>query len=158
METALSVINSLPSTYDQIAVFVRKVKDEALSGEYNPLEVLVQLRAVQKALEILNQDDELDQAAQREFDKFGQKTVDFNGVKITSQETGVKYDFKQCNDVVWNDYKVNEESYSIQRKARETFLKSLTAPTTIVDEETGDTMKVNPPSKTSKTKLAVTLK
>jgi hypothetical protein len=46
----------------------------------------------------------------------------------------------------------------IERKDRETFLKSLKSKTSILDEETGELIEIFPPYKTSKTGITVTLK
>lgn len=158
MENALSTINLLPSTLDQITLFVSNVKDEALSGEYNVLEVLIQLRAAQQALETLNKDEEILESAMKEYDKYGEKTVDFGGVKITKKEAGTKYEYEACNDAKWHQFKTIEQVAAEQRKGRETFLKSLTEPMTVVDELTGETSVICPAPKTSKTTLAISLK
>lgn len=155
---ALSLINELPSTLDQVARFVSKVKEEALSGEYDPLEVLKQLRMAQKAIELLNKDEEIEEAAQKQHAKYGQKTVELTGATITSKEVGVKYEYSACGDTEWERYKSAESNAIENRKAREKFLQSLTAPITIVNEETGETETINPAPKTSTTKLVVTLK
>jgi hypothetical protein len=155
---SLAKIQALPSTLDQIAKFVSGVKDEALSGDYNVLHVLIQLRAAQKALEILNQDQELLDAASKEYGKYGEKTVDLGGVKITSQEVGVKYDFSGCNDPEWSLYQSDEKFANDHRKEREKFLKGVTGSFTLIEEQSGETFVINPPCKTSKTTLAITLK
>lgn len=158
MKNALSIINELPSNLDQVALFVEKVKVEVLSGEYNPLEVLKQLRMAQKALEILNKDDEIEEAAQKEHAKHGTKSVEIFGAVFTQKETGVRYDYESCGDSEWGRYKSAETFAADNRKQREKFLQSLTEPITILNEETGQIETVNPAPKTSTTKLSVTLK
>lgn len=158
MENALSIINNMPSTLDQVARFVSKVKDEALSGEYNPLEVLKQLRMAQKALEILNKDEELEEAAQKEHSKHGVKTLELPGASVTIKEVGVKYDYEACNDRIWRLHKEDESMSAYNRKEREKFLQSIKDPITILNEETGQVETLNPAPKTSSTKLSVTLK
>src|SRR3972149_12285362 len=112
---AISTLNQLPSTLDQIATFVRSVKDEALSGDYNVLHRLIQLRAAQQAIEILNKDEELVEAAMKEYDKYGEKTVDVNGVKVTQKEAGVKYDYESCQDPEW-ELRKSDEVFSMDRR------------------------------------------
>jgi hypothetical protein len=155
---AITTLNQLPSTLDQISQFVKKVKDEALSGEYNILEILIQLRAAQQAIEILNKDEEIMESAIDEYSKHSEKTVDFGGVKITQKETGVKYEYEVSGDYKWELYKSTESQYAGLRKEREKFLQTVKESFTIINEETGEIETINPVPKTSKTTLAVTLK
>jgi hypothetical protein len=158
MDNAISTLNQLPSTTDQISTFVRHVKDEILSGEYNPLDVIVQLRAAQKALEVLNADEEINVCVSKEYAKHGQKTLKWNGADIVEKETGTRYDYSGCGDVKLDALKQAETAATEARKDREAFLKSLKQPVTLVDEATGAVETVNPPAKTSKTSICVTLK
>jgi hypothetical protein len=155
---ALSTINEFPSTFDQINKFVSLVREEILSGEYNVLTALIQLRAAQQAIELLNKDEAILESAINEYSKYGEKTVDLNGVKIIQKEVGTKYDYEACGDTEWERYKSAEVFAADSRKNRETFLKSLREPLTVVNEETGETETILPVSKTSKTTLAITLK
>lgn len=61
-------------------------------------------------------------------------------VSLTTQNGRAFYDFKVCNDPVF-------ESLKDELKAREEMLKSLTKPTEIPDEETGEVLLLNPPIK-----------
>jgi hypothetical protein len=158
MGTEISTLNQLPSTTDQIATFVRHVKDEILSGEYNPLDVIVQLRAAQKALEVLNFDPEIEDAVSKEYAKHGQKTLKWNGADIVEKETGTRYDYSGCSDAKLVELKQAETLAAEARKDREAFLKTLKEPVTLVDESTGAIETVNPPVKMSKTSICVTLK
>lgn len=158
MDNALSLINELPSTLDQVARFVQKVKEEALSGDYDPLEVLKQLRMAQKAIELLNKDEEIEEAAQKQHAKYGQKTIELTGATITSKEVGVKYEYEACGDPFWSICKAKEEANAGLRKEREKFLQSLKEPITLLNNETGEVETINPAPKTSTTKLVVTLK
>jgi hypothetical protein len=158
MHNALSVINELPSNLNQVALFVERVKVEILSGQNNALEVLKQLRMAQKALDILNSDPEIEEVAQKEHAKHGQKTIEIFGATFTVKETGTKYDYTACKDTEWERYKSYESDAAENRKRREKFLQTLTAPITVVNEETGELETINPAPKTSTTKLSVTLK
>jgi len=158
MEPVTNTLNLLPSNTAQVALFVQKVKDEVLSGDYNVLDVLIQLRAAQDAIDILNKDSEIVEAASKEYAKHGQKTLDYNGAKITEKEAGTKYDYDGCKDPVHGKLKSDALFAAERCKERETFLKALKEPVTIIDEQTGEVVKLNPPSKTSKTILSITLK
>ena len=60
METAISTLSVLPSNRDQIRSFSRQLKDEILSGNTDPLKALVQLKFIEKMLEDILKDEELD--------------------------------------------------------------------------------------------------
>lgn len=91
-----------------------------------------------------------------EFDKYSQKQLEVSGFKIEKAETGVQYDCSQ--DAKWNELVTQEKEIAEKRKARESFLKALKEPTNIVDEDSGEMVKVFPAIKKSTTSLKFTLK
>ena len=52
METALSTINVLPSNKEELVRFVKTLKYEILANDKNPLPILVQLKFIEKAIEL----------------------------------------------------------------------------------------------------------
>lgn len=84
------------------------------------------------------------------------------GSKFSLAETGTKYDFKQCGDVLWNHYEAEIAKLDKLKKGRETLLKSLTAPMIVSypDPETGEMLEnveLIPPTKTSTSSFKVEL-
>jgi hypothetical protein len=77
------------------------------------------------------------------------------GVTFKQKETAVKYDFSQTD--IWNGIEYEIERLKADQKAIETQLKGLTKPTKILDEETGEITVMNPPIKSSKTTVEITL-
>jgi len=69
------------------------------------------------------------------------------GTDIKVVASGVKYDYSESK--VWLDQKKRADEESARLKDIETFLKSLKAPMTSVDEETGEAITHYPPSKSS---------
>jgi hypothetical protein len=63
-----------------------------------------------------------------------------HNVSLSTQNGRAFYDFKKCNDPVY-------ESLKDGLKEREEMLKSLTIPTEIPDEDTGEVLLLNPPIK-----------
>lgn len=61
-------------------------------------------------------------------------------VSLSTQNGRAFYDFKVCNDPVY-------DSLQTGLKAREELLKGLTLPTEVPDEETGEVLLLNPPIK-----------
>lgn len=155
METmkALSIIYAAPSTYDEIHNFIFKAKKELLSGDYNPLDVEIQLKAMEEIIKQLRGDDEIRQAVIDEAEKYG-KSFDYRGCKISVREGGVKYDYSVCNDTTWTMLEAEIKAIDEAKKAREAYLKNLPPEGAI----TPDGEAVCRPTKTSKTTIAVTLK
>lgn len=77
------------------------------------------------------------------------------GVTFKQKETAVKYDFSQTQ--LWNGMESEMESIKAAQKALETQLKGLTKPLSLLDESTGEISVMNPPIKSSKTTVEITL-
>ena len=77
------------------------------------------------------------------------------GVTFKQKETAVKYDFSQTD--VWNGMENEIERIKTAQKALEAQLKGLTKSMKILDEETGEITIMNPPIKSSKTTVEITL-
>ena len=77
------------------------------------------------------------------------------GTKFSLAEVGTKWYYDKCGDPLWNYYNSEIERLDKLKKARETYLKTLTVvqpATTMVIPETGEIhegVEVNPPLKTS---------
>jgi hypothetical protein len=83
--------------------------------------------------------------------------VVINNVTLKLMEAGVKYDFAACNHPDWNSIVAKENKLADQRKEIEAMLKTLKSGQTIVDEETGEVIRITPPVKSSKTTVQVTI-
>ena len=156
METTLSTISVLPSNKEQVQIFTRKLKDEILANDKEPLKILVQLKCIEKTIADLLKDDELDYHFLKEFllyDKDEKVTV--NGADLRQQETGVKYLYKDSGDPVWNDLEKEINKLSEKKKEREKFLQNIPYDSGIVDPDSG--VFITRPPKTSHTKVIVKL-
>lgn len=138
---ALSAINLLPSTNQQAQSFSNMIIEQVKSGTVNPLELKAQLKFIEKTLELI--DKGVKESWMKEAAKYG-KSFEFKGWKIEEMEAGTRYDFS--SDPV-------HEALVKELKEREAFLKVLKEPITVVDESTGEVVKVSPPTKKSTTTL-----
>lgn len=141
---AISAINLLPSTKEQVKMFSEIVINEVEAGNVNPLDLKAQLKFIEKSIEEIN--NGIKDLMLKEAAKHG-KSFEYKGWKIEEAETGVRYDFS-------GDLLHSELSKKI--KEHEAFLKGLKEPITVVDEETGEIKKVYPPIKKSTTTLKFT--
>ena len=104
METALSTLSVLPSNRDQIRSFSRQLKDEILAGNTDPLKALVQLKFIEKMLEDILKDEELDRLFVKELQLYGkEKVVEIAGAKLMQTEVGTRYDYEASGDPKWFD-------------------------------------------------------
>jgi len=121
-------------------------------GYTNPLEFAVRAKmlidALQKTL------DNTKELAMTEQMKHGKRAEVF-GAEVTQVESGVRYDYSQCNDSVYTTLKALCEENTALLREREKFLKALTGPLPIVTED-GEIVTINPPIKLSTTTLRVT--
>jgi hypothetical protein len=156
METALSTLSILPSNRDQIKSFSRQLKNEILAGNEDPLKALVQLKFIEKLIEDILKDEELDRLFVKELQLYGkEKVVEIAGAKLMQTEVGVKYDYEASGDPKWFDLKKQSTEVSERLKEREKFLQAIPYDAGIVDPDTG--VFITRPPKTSKTKVKVTL-
>jgi hypothetical protein len=156
METTLSVINLLPSGKEQLLSFVRKFKDEILANNTDPLKSLVQLKYAEKTIAEILKDEEIDYHFLKEFLLYDKdETVIVNGATLRQSEVGVKYNYPDCGDPVWNDLNKQIEELTEKKKEREKFLQNIPYDKGTVDPETG--VFITRPPKSSKTKVIVKL-
>lgn len=156
METALSTLSVLPSNRDQIRSFSRQLKDEILAGNTDPLKALVQLKFIEKMLEDILKDEELDRLFVKELQLYGkEKVVEIAGAKLMQTEVGTRYDYEASGDPKWFDLDKQAKEIAERKKEREKFLQTIPYDQGVVDPDTG--VFITRPPKTSKTKVKVTL-
>lgn len=150
------LLTMMASTSTQIDVFSDGVIESVQGGEINPLTVLVQLRAMQKATERILK--EIDANIMAEADKHPGQSFEYMGNTITKAEHGTKYDYANCGDP---DLKMYEDQKAILEKGikeRQEFLKALKAPLNFIHDLTGEVCILTPPNKKSKSGLNVSIK
>jgi hypothetical protein len=156
MESALSTISILPSTKEQVKVFSRQLKDEILANDRDPLKILVQLKMIEKIIEDILKDEEIDLHFLNEFLLYGkEKVLEVNGAKLQQTEVGTRYQYEDSGDLKWNDLNKQLIEITEKKKEREKFLQNIPYESQFVDPDNG--LFITRPPKTSKTKIKVTL-
>ena len=153
MET-IAIINELPVDYVGIGNLVYEAKKMILSGDHNPLDIEIRLKAMEELVKQLRGDAEIKAAVIAEAEKYG-KSFEYGGCKINIREGGVKYDYAATGDSEWAILEAQAKEIGEKKKMREKFLQSI-PPSGTVSPETGE--HIYPPAKTSQTTVAVTLK
>lgn len=156
METikALSVIADAPITYVEIGNLIHLMKQELMSGDYNPLDVELKLKAMEETIKQLRADEDIRAFVLNEAEKHG-KSFEWRGAKMSVREVGVKYDWASSGDSEWAILDAQIKELTEKKKAREKFLQSIPDGGT-VNPDTAEV--VYRPAKTSTTSIAVTLR
>ncbi len=138
-----------------VSYYVDQVVKSIQDGEQNPLDVHLSRVKMEKILKGINDNPDIQDAVMKEFEKYGERIVEYKGALLQQQEAGVKYDFSGCGDPVMDEYLRQLDDLKLKMKEREKFLKNIPV-SGIVDPETGSF--IYPPSKSSKTTIKTTLK
>jgi hypothetical protein len=122
-------------------------------GHIAPLQVAAQFKFIEDV--IANVKEELRQRVIAEQDKYGKEQMTYHGAEFQIKEAGVKYDYSQCQDMIWNDLKQQIDALNDQMKEREAFLKGLKERLTYIDESTGEIVTLYPPQRKSTTTYSI---
>lgn len=151
--TAVSALNMMPTSKQQIETFVERICNEVEEGYENPLKLYVQLKALEKAIGDIK--SRIEEKAVSEAEKYGERGVfGAYGANVQIKETGVRYDFsvseewKHANDVV--------EAAKEAMKAVEKRLKTATRNSPYFDPISGEEITGIP--KESKTTVTISFK
>lgn len=113
-----------------------------------------------KVIEMLKEAvaDKLREASVAELKKYPEKDIMLYGAEFKVGEFGVKYDFTACMDPKWTELDRRIKELQEDKKARETYLKTLKGKTTWIDPDTGELCELMPPIKTSVTSVSCSIK
>lgn len=92
-----------------------------------------------------------------EVSKYGKSYTTTSGTKLELAEVGVKYDYSDCQDAIWNELQNSLESIQALIKNRETFLKAISIHGLDIINEDGEVLKIYPPTKTSTSSVKCTI-
>ena len=151
---ALQTITSMPVTWDSIESFVARIKEEVLSGEHDPLVIEIHLKAMEETIKLLRQDAEIKEVSIKKALRYGEKKFSFHGVDMQVRDAGISYDYASTNDSEWAILDAQFKEIQEKKKAREKYLQSLPPEGAVTLQ--GEF--INPPARSAKTTLFVTLK
>jgi len=136
--------------------FVSSVLTLINAGEINPLDIQLQLKCMEDIIKQLTSNENYRKSLLEEAQKHG-KTFEYHGQKVEIKETGVKYNYSQCNDPIYEALSKEEEVIAAGLKGRETLLKTIPSSGLEIRHE-DELITIYPPSKSSTTAIAITLK
>jgi hypothetical protein len=150
---SIELLNLLPTLKESGEIFKASIKRLIEDGETDIFSLSAKLAFLSKNIDELRKDVDLEEKLLTEALKEDKKTFKSHGVEFQIKEVGVAYDFSVCDDQELNDYLTLQATYEEKIKARKDFLKTISGE---VYDANG--IKLNPPVKTSKTKVTITLK
>lgn len=157
--TTTSILALFQTTKEERQSFTLDLINKIENGEADPLKIHLQVKCMEEIIKLLNSNTIYKQAILAAAEQYGQKSFEFMNSKVEIKEMGTKYDFEKCNDKEWEFLDATAKADANNLKERETFLKTVPAKgLEIVDKFTGEMVTIYPPSKSSTTSIAVTLK
>ncbi len=156
-----SILSLFETNKQQRQSFVSNVLKALDDGTANPLKVHLHIKSMDDIIKQLNDNKTYKDLLLTSFKEqsAGQKNFEYYNSKFEQKEVGTKYDYSNCNDpelLVLQEAATNAAN---ELKARQEFLKTIpTKGIEIVEKTTGEMLTIYPPSKTSTTSVAVTLK
>lgn len=149
----LDIFKGIPQTKAEINNYSKIIKDQFLSGEN---ENLLQFKALKVFESIIKQslaDKDIKKSVLNAAEKHG-KSAELYNSEFTVCEAGVKYDYSNCNDDIYDQLVKEYNEIGELIKQREEFLKS------IGDNEVYNEhgVKLNKPLKTSETIVKIKIK
>lgn len=153
MKQNLTINNEWIPNKESIQEISNNFVNPIINGDIQIEKGIIILRAIKKAIE--DAEDKLYSDVVDAISKYGKEGASINGAKINIKELGVKYDFDNCNDSIWNDLNNQIKELTEKRKEREAFLKNIIKLTSFVNDETGEIYSINPPIKKSTTGFTI---
>ena len=152
MESITRITKPISHYVDSI---IKSIED----GEVNPLEVFVNLKKIEKVIDNVLKSENVKDALEKEYQKYGNREVDFNGAIITRSESGVKFDYSVCQDPLIINLENEKKELEDKIKDRQKLLKNLpTEGMTELNEETGEVNTLFPPARYSTTIIKASIK
>lgn len=154
--SAFGVMRLLPDTKTGVQTFSNQLIQSVRNGEVNPLQLKAMFKIMELVGEIVTEATKANQLTEAE--KYPEKKFHAFGFEIEKSENGTKYDYLGCGDPIYEHRHAIAESAKAQLDERAQFLKALKEPLTIVDDESGEVVTIQPPVKKSATGLKFSLK
>ena len=155
-DTPSSVLQLLNADKKALEMFANTIIRDVKEGRENPLEIQLLIKKYEFVLNEIKENIKVN--VSNEAAKYGEKEFEYGGAKCHYTPTATSYDFTVCGDNAWQSFDLAEKNMKEHKKQREEFLKMVTEPLNLVDEETGETYTISPPQKKQTYGLKVTLK
>ena len=135
--------------------FAQSVVNGLKEGLSDPLKVHLQVKCMEDLIKQITSHPDYKDLTLNEAAKYGKSFEHYNA-KFEIKEMGVKYDYSNCGDPIYNQ--LAEELAELEKKVkdRQAFLKAVQPGTELLIED--EVIVLYPPIKTSTTSITVNLK
>ena len=135
--------------------FAQSVVNGLKEGLFDPLKVHLQVKCMEDLIKQITSHPDYKDLTLDEAAKYGKSFEHYNA-KFEIKEMGVKYDYSNCGDPIYN--RLAEELAELEKKVkdRQAFLKAVQPGTELLIED--EVIVLYPPVKTSTTSITVNLK
>jgi len=155
--TTQGILSLFQTTKAERSSFIADVMERIENGTADAIKVHLQLKAMEEIVKSLTTNESYKTHLIDAAEKNGKKFVAFNA-EFSIKEMGQRYDFTYCGDDELLEFYTQQEKLKYLIKEREDFLKKVPVSGMQKVTETGEVITLFPPSKTSTTTVAVTLK
>jgi hypothetical protein len=152
-----SIVALFQTNKEERISFASQVIQSVTEGQANPLNVHLQLKAMEDIIDTIKNDVGYKNSVLQYAEQSG-KSFEYQNAKIDIREVGVKYDFSNCNDSLYLELESQQADLKDKVKQRAEFLKKAPIEGTKIVDDNGEVVTVYPPSKSSTTSIVVTLK
>lgn len=155
--TTTSILALFQTTKEERQSFALALISEIENGNVDPLKVHLQVKCMEDLIKAITENTVYKKYVLEHAEKFGQKSFQYENAKVEIKEVGTKYDFSQCGDPLYRDAEEISESAKANLKQRAEFLKTVPVKglEMVIEDEV---VTVYPPSKSSTTSIAISLK
>lgn len=156
--TTTGILSLFETTKEERLSFCNDLIEKIDNGEADALKIHLQIKSAEDMIKRLNENSIYKKHLLDAAEKMGGKSFDFHNAKFEIKEVGVKYDYSQCNDPELSEMSAQLTDLEAKVKARQKFLQMIPLAGMAIITNDGEAVTVYPPSKSSTTSVAVTLK
>jgi len=155
--TTQGILSLFQTTKAERSTFIADVMERIENGTADAIKVHLQLKAMEEIVKTLTTNESYKTHLIDAAEKNGKKFVAFNA-EFSIKEMGQRYDFTYCGDDELLEFYTQQDKLKYLIKEREDFLKKVPVSGMQKVTDNGEVITLFPPSKTSTTTVAVTLK
>lgn len=155
--STVNILSLFETTKAERASFVSDVVSRLNEGVADAIKVHLQVKAMEDVVKSLNDNKEYKSLVLDAAEKNGKKFT-YQNAEFSIKEVGTKYDYTNCGDTILAADQAQLDILAEKVKSRQKFLQMIGVEGLDIITEDGEAAKIYPPSKTSTTSVAVTLK
>lgn len=157
--TTTSILSLFQTNKEQRLSFVNDVINRINEGFVDPLLIHLQVKCMEDIIKQLTSDKRYQDAILEAAEKQDSKSFQFHNAKFEVKEVGIKWHFDKTGDPEIESLLKSEADLKKKIKYRQEYLKSIPKEgINVLNESSGEVVKIYPAYKTSTTSIAVTLK